>query len=502
MMMIKRPHFRLLLGCTVTAAGGFGLGAMLYWLGAPVWLMLLTASVCSAVAGVLYRQGEAVPPEEADSRLLRERSQHEATRQFIQRVLDVIPMPIYVKDADSRILLINRAQAEYWGFAVDDLIGIQSFTMAEGINAVLTQAEDRAILAGEHIYKEEHLLPQRGHAEEFRVIAKTRCEGPQGEPVIVCARFDTTRWRLAEREVKQALEREVLLRRRNQEFIQRVINVIPDPFYIKDRHGRIVMVNEAFAREREMSCESLIGMPATKLDARPDLAADTAQEDEEVLRGAVIDKEQHYAHPRTGEERFRHVSKRSCDDIDGQPVIVVAHFNITRWKVAERKVARMAHEDELTGLPNRRRFLAEAERMMSSATRHGLPLALIMFDIDHFKKINDAHGHVVGDHVLRELARRVIDKLRTEDLPCRWGGEEFAVLLPNTLEAAAVAAAERLREAVAAAPMVVGELILKLSISGGIAQLQPGESLNEFMTRADAALYAAKHAGRNCFLPA
>jgi diguanylate cyclase (GGDEF)-like protein/PAS domain S-box-containing protein len=487
----------------IVAIVGFGLGAAVWLLTARVWLALPVCAFGATLPLCWLRRRDDSNLREAGRVVAIERDQHEATRQFIQRLLDVVPMPIYVKNADSRVIIVNRAQAEQWGLAREAVIGTQSFSLAPDPERTrLSLAEDRQVLDGEVIYKEEHSRDGPFHQEQYRVITKGRCEDTEGNYVIVCARFDTTKWRQAEREMHQALEREVLLRKRNQEFIQRVIDVIPDPFYIKDRNSRLVMVNEAFAGDRGRTTDSMLGMLSTAVALSPELSISTVAEDAAVLRGDIIDKEQHYIVPRTGEERFRLVSKRPCIDMDGQPVIVVAHINITRWKIAERKLARMAHEDELTGLPNRRRFIAEAERLISAATRHQNPLSLIIFDLDHFKQINDQHGHVIGDEVLREVANRLMLQLRNEDLPCRWGGEEFVIFLPMTDAPMAIPLAERLREAFANAPIEVKGLSLAVTISGGVAQKRDDESLNECLARADKALYIAKRDGRNRFLAA
>jgi diguanylate cyclase (GGDEF)-like protein/PAS domain S-box-containing protein len=493
---------KVLLEGILVSIVGLGLGALAWQLTGRVWVAL---PVC--VLGIVPRLcwlRSLADTRFADTRLADAHEQHDATLAFIQRVLDVVPMPIYVKDASSRVIIVNRAQCEHWQQSREAVIGTLSVDHAspgpERTRVCLE--EDQQVLGGELIYKEEHLFDGEYGDEQSRVITKGRCEDTEGQHVIVCASFDITQWRQAEREVQQALGREVLLRQRNQDFIQRVLDVIPDPFYIKDAEGRLVMVNEAYARERGYSRESIVGKLATAVALNPELSGDVAPEDAAVLRGEIIDKEQRHLVPHTGEERFRLVSKRPCSDMDGKPLIVVAHINITRWKVAESKLARMANEDELTSLPNRRHFLTEGERLTSSANRHGSPLTLIIFDLDHFKRINDEHGHVVGDQVLRVVATRLLAQLRNEDLPCRWGGEEFVILLPMTDLTMAMPLAERLREAFATAPIEVDDLSLALTISGGVAQKRDDESLNECLARADKVLYTAKNAGRNRFLSA
>ncbi|QKE62648.1 GGDEF domain-containing protein [Aquipseudomonas campi] len=155
---------------------------------------------------------------------------------------------------------------------------------------------------------------------------------------------------------------------------------------------------------------------------------------------------------------------------------------------------RLANTDRLTGLWNRLKFEEVAHQEVSRAERYGYPLSLVFFDLDHFKDINDQHGHEVGDQVLCRLAQLVGGHLRESDSLCRWGGEEFLILMPHTDRQQAEQLAEKLRERVAKASLLVQQPI---SASFGIAQLVPGELLRDLVRNADAALYRAKQLGRN-----
>ncbi|MCW2995271.1 MAG: hypothetical protein JWQ18_2766, partial [Conexibacter sp.] len=152
----------------------------------------------------------------------------------------------------------------------------------------------------------------------------------------------------------------------------------------------------------------------------------------------------------------------------------------------------LAYRDELTELPNRRGAARQIDVLISRARRHGHQLALLIIDADRFKAINDRHGHHVGDVVLRELAARLRERVRREDVVGRWGGEEFVVALPETTPDGAAAVAESLREAIAAVP--IAELAVTVSI--GVAAWT-GQELDELVKGADRALYAAKAAGRD-----
>jgi two-component system cell cycle response regulator len=156
----------------------------------------------------------------------------------------------------------------------------------------------------------------------------------------------------------------------------------------------------------------------------------------------------------------------------------------------------LAYRDELTELPNRRGTVRQLEVLLSRSRRHGHPLALLMIDADRFKRVNDDHGHAVGDAVLRELSARLRERVRREDVVGRWGGEEFVIALPETAPDGAAAVAEALRAGVGATPMVVDGVALDVTVSIGVAAWT-GQELTELVTHADRALYAAKTAGRN-----
>jgi two-component system, cell cycle response regulator len=156
----------------------------------------------------------------------------------------------------------------------------------------------------------------------------------------------------------------------------------------------------------------------------------------------------------------------------------------------------LLREDALTGLSNRRAVLTQLAGMVSAARRHGHPLSIAILDLDHFKRVNDSHGHKVGDDVLVAAAHAMGTHLRAEDQLGRLGGEEFLVLLPDTDGEAAGHVAEKLRAEVAAAPSPVA-----VTVSIGVATWD-GEAPEDLLHRADEALYAAKEAGRDRVLAA
>ncbi|MDP2771416.1 MAG: GGDEF domain-containing protein [Giesbergeria sp.] len=166
--------------------------------------------------------------------------------------------------------------------------------------------------------------------------------------------------------------------------------------------------------------------------------------------------------------------------------------------VAEGRLRKQATLDPLTALNNRSHFEALATHALVRSQRDGTPVTLLLCDVDHFKRVNDEHGHAVGDEVLVEVARTLSRNLREGDVLARWGGEEFLALMPAAGPDAAMATAERIRAAVSQTPLEVGQgASVGVTLSFGVAQVHGAEDLQPATARADKALYQSKHAGRN-----
>lgn len=161
----------------------------------------------------------------------------------------------------------------------------------------------------------------------------------------------------------------------------------------------------------------------------------------------------------------------------------------------EAEIRHLSMTDQLTGLGNRRQLDETLSAEISDANRHGKDLSLVMIDLDHFKLVNDVHGHAVGDSVLQALSRVLLANARESDRVCRFGGEEFTIVMRDTDAATAAATTERLRERVAA--MQVNPIEQQLTASFGVAQWRFGETPGSLMQRADKLLYRAKEEGRN-----
>lgn len=272
-------------------------------------------------------------------------------------------------------------------------------------------------------------------------------------------------------------------------FSESLIDTIPSPVWFKDALGRVQTSNRAFrALFGEGEPKSLLPLEDTVTDAElMSGACDQASFEAPIL-------------PPGGGRLDAMVLKSAYLDEEGRPVGVIGLLaDISDRKAMERELRRLATTDSLTGAFNRRHFLAAAGTELERANRYGNPLTLLMLDVDYFKTINDAHGHGVGDEALRRLVEGLRNALRDIDVIGRLGGEEFAVLLPETGMAGALITAERLRAQVDELRMDLpegGQLAFTVSIGIAAPRAEDG-SVEAVLARADKALYRAKDQGRN-----
>ncbi len=190
-------------------------------------------------------------------------------------------------------------------------------------------------------------------------------------------------------------------------------------------------------------------------------------------------------------------------------ITVTSHIYMTKQREFDDKLYRIAITDELTGIPNRRALMNELERRLTEALRYKQEFSLLLFDLDHFKRVNDRYGHLTGDKILIKITRVCSRWLRVTDYIGRYGGEEFMVLCPNTSLDGAKALAERIRMAVEEADFTTHDRNIRMTISVGVTELANHlnenssgmnelELSNDMIDAADSAMYRAKRTGRNC----
>jgi diguanylate cyclase (GGDEF)-like protein len=310
------------------------------------------------------------------------------------------------------------------------------------------------------------------------------------------------------------------------EFALAVLDGLDSHIAVLDDSGQIIAVNRAWRRFAEANggCDSgsFVGsnyIAVCDIAARTDALAGAVRGGIHAVRDGrqdVFTLEYPCDSPTAARWFILRITRCTAA---GRVYLIVAHSDITERVRAERTISetkhavdaatralrralrreqRMARTDDLTGAHNRRQFFELGERLFAVARRQAQPLALILLDIDRFKGINDNHGHEAGDAVLVHVVEVMRAQLRGVDLLARIGGEEFAILLPQTDTERALHVAERLRQELAQRAVELAGTLLRVTVSAGVATLEAtDEALESLMRRADAGLYAAKQSGRD-----
>lgn len=260
---------------------------------------------------------------------------------------------------------------------------------------------------------------------------------------------------------------------------------------------------DGYFREVNPAWSAILGWSPEELKARPSLEivhpedrAETAANLARMAQGQAVIGYENRMRCKDGDWRWL---LWNSVPVPSTGLIYCAALDVTERKRLEADLVRLATIDSLTNICNRHHFLERAEQEIQRVRRYGRAgMALLMMDLDHFKEINDRHGHEAGDKVLSEMAARVLDMLRESDVMGRLGGEEFAVLLVETGNGEAVQVAERLRATLAQSPVLAAGRAIGYTLSIGVASLSPADQgVEDLLRRADQALYQAKRLGRN-----
>ena len=282
------------------------------------------------------------------------------------------------------------------------------------------------------------------------------------------------------------------------QFLRSILDSTPDPIFVKDREHRWIVLNDAFCAFIGRNRDELIGR--SDYDFFPKAQADIFWEkDELVFTSGQINVNEESFTDATGFTHAIQTKKVPLVTNDGKQLIVGIIRDMTELKALHAELENQAHVDGLTGLANRRHFLELAELELARSLRYGNELSVLMLDIDHFKTVNDTHGHKIGDLVLQKLAKICHQAVREFDIIGRLGGEEFAILLPETAGDKALEVAERIRQSIAVSRVPLGlSQPLAFTASIGVATLtEKKNEIDALLNEADKALYEAKRAGRN-----
>jgi diguanylate cyclase (GGDEF)-like protein/PAS domain S-box-containing protein len=419
--------------------------------------------------------------------------------------LEAMPDALLIVDGGGAIVFANSATERLLGWApgtlrgesVDRLVPSRFAKHASLREGFMKHSVRRPMGAG------LELFAQRRDGSEVPVDIAISPVTLDGQPHVVVALRDVSRQTQASQQLR---------------ILSVAIDAAASGVVITDRRGVIVWANPAAVRMTGYGVEELVGQSTALLKSGRHPPEFYAQLWQTVLsgvtwQGAIINRR------KDGTEYHEEQTIAPVSDRAGQ----VTHFiaikqDVTARVVAEaalretrdeltRRVAEVealhaqlreqALRDPLTGLFNRRYLDETLPRELARAGRDDAPLALVVIDIDHFKRINDTWGHHVGDLALAALGKLLGTRSRTSDVACRFGGEEFVMVLPGARLDDAVRCAEVWRHALQEVVVPAGESAVRITISAGVAAWKPGESAEQLFARADQALYAAKRDGRD-----
>jgi diguanylate cyclase (GGDEF)-like protein/PAS domain S-box-containing protein len=446
-----------------------------------------------------------------------------------EMILDTLPVMVFVKDEDGRYLVMNEAAATFVGHDKHEVVGRSDFDLYPADMAARMRQDDIKALAAKKVTgrEEKHLTPKG----ERYLLSYKRGVDLGGRRLLIGSSTDISERKqaeqllAAERQVLELIASDASLQVVLDALCNRVESLISDCFaavlLLQPDNGHLVLgaapslrrtcrdvgqncpdnpavcaCAAAIRTGKQIIAEHIDGSDqwqdcrdfASALGLKTAWSTPIVSPGKEVLGTLSLYFRQGRRPNRFDKDVIEHACRQAAIAIDRNRAMDSLH--------------RLATVDTLTGLNNRSRFLDQGEAEITRARRLGRSVAVLMLDVDHFKRINDTHGHGAGDVALKIVAAIIARELRAIDICGRLGGEEFAVMLPETDGQGAMQAAERLRQAVAQEKVRVAEGIeLGITVSIGATILAPQDAnIDHLLARADGALYEAKRSGRNLAL--
>ncbi|MDP1876364.1 MAG: diguanylate cyclase [Actinomycetota bacterium] len=396
----------------------------------------------------------------------------------------------FFKDLDGRFIRVSKACAALVGRTPEEMVGLTDADLTDAAHAAaLRDDEVRIATTGEPMIDKQEVDRLADRPGTWVETSKFPLRAPEGTVIGTFGYSrDVTRWERAE----QALVRvEAQLRA--------VLNASQDAIGHYDRDLRCLYANPAAERFKSRRLAELIGRTDRETGMAEEWLAFYEPALRRVLETGTPEELEFAGDPdRAGRGSWFHVTLTPDRDTAGSVIGVLSSMrDMTEVKKAQRAIKRQALHDPLTGLANRILLMDRLEAALVALERHPAEVALFFVDVDHFKAVNDRHGHEVGDRVLIEVARRLELTARAEDTVARHGGDEYVVLCSPMTVAEARQLADRIVASMAE-PVRVGAEAIAVTVSvGAMATADPKVTADALLSGADAAMYRAKIAGRN-----
>ncbi|MEV3828552.1 GGDEF domain-containing protein [Aeromonas allosaccharophila] len=415
------------------------------------------------------------------------RLQHELDH--LRSVFNEMGAYLFTKDLDGRYTYANRAVLDLFGCSLAELIGQDDRAFFDLEFSDALQRNDRQVLEQQVAIAQEEInyLKTTGEKRFYWTVKKPMYDR-EGNLIGLCG---------ISTDITEQKQIEARLAEQHQ-LLEIVLANVDAHIYMKDSRHRFLYVNK--------KASALFGLPAEQIINRRDdeviPAASACQLwrlDNRVFETGELQAGEETLTDSEGNQHYYWSVKVPFLLADGTPTLIGISSDITELHQLKEQLHQQSVRDGLTSLYNRRFFFEMCEKNLSLNIRHHLSSVLMVLDVDQFKCINDRYGHPLGDQALVHLGKVMLSVLRSEDVLARIGGDEFAILLPNTTLSAATCLAERLRQQVMLSPLPLpdGDVLI-MTISAGLVENSEGELMESLYARADQLLYQAKQTGRNC----
>lgn len=396
---------------------------------------------------------------------------------------------LFTKDLDGRYTYANQAVLDLFGCTLAELKGQDDRAFFDLDHSDALQRNDRQVLAQQVEVSQEEVnyLKETGEKRVYWSVKKPIYDR-EGNLIGLCGiSTDITKHKQIEARLAE-----------QHKLLEIVLANVDAHIYMKDSEHRFLYVNQKVS--------DLLGLPAEQIVNRrdddlinPAAASQLWLLDNRVFETGELQAGEEFLTDSEGQLHYYWSVKVPFQLADGTPTLIGISSDITELHRLKEQLHQQSVRDSLSGLYNRRFFFEMCEKNLSLDMRHHLTSALILLDVDQFKSINDRFGHPVGDQALIHLGKVMQSMLRSEDVLARIGGDEFAILLPNTNLLAAASLAERLRLTVMQTPLPLPDgSNLVITVSAGLVENGEGELTESLYARADQMLYQAKQTGRNC----
>ena len=405
-----------------------------------------------------------------------------------KNIIDETKAYIFTKDINGCYTFANKLVLELFNVSLEELIGKNDSSFFDlELSNELKKNDTLVMQKGQYIEKEELNVVKETGEHKIYWSVKRPLYNKNGKIIGMSGiSTDITERKMLVREIKE-----------QKELLNIILDNVDGHIYIKDMNRKFKYVNARTAELFEKPIEKIIGNKDT--DVLPKEMADIFWEsDKEVFnKNEKVSTEETVIDPK-GEEKH-YWSTKLPYDLDGEKFLIGFSSDITEIYNLKEKLRKDSITDSLTGLYNKRHFDDVAQKEYKRSIRQDIEMTIMIFDIDYFKQINDNYGHLVGDLILKELSDIFRLHVRDEDILCRVGGEEFAIILPYTNKEKSCELAERIRIIIQNNVFITEENDkISITISFGVSSItKMDKKYEDIFARADKALYQAKKTGRN-----